>query len=350
VVPVIDLGHDSEALAVNDDGIIVGRANGRAARWDAAGRFTDLGTLPDSHYSHAVDVNSHGTVVGQSATLAGRYHLVLWDRHGSITDRGTLPGGTYFNPVAINDDDSVLGYGDSANGTYLVRWDHDGPTLLEPSPYDESIESVSLNDHGIVVGSGASSGSVFRWDRAGHLTQLPRFEPSFSHYATDIENDGTVTGYARHRLDDRIVPLLWESSGGLTVLDTLVGIGGAASATNRHGVTVGWFHSTGGSRYAGRWDAGQAMTHLGTLPGYSNSWASHIADNGTIAGEAHRSVQGGTVTRAIRWETTGRLSELGTLGGANSWVTAINASGLTIGRAEDGNGRVRPVLWPVVRP
>lgn len=69
--------------------------------------------------------------------------------------------------------------------------------------------------------------------------------------------------------------------------------------------------------------------------------ATGINGRGETAG--HVFVPGGK-TRAVRWDTAGRVHDLGSLGGPYSEPAAINDRGTVIGRATDGAGE-----WKAVR-
>ena len=68
---------------------------------------TDLGTL-GGWYSHALDLNQSGQVVGDAGTADGFSHAFLSD-HGTMIDLGTL-GGTYSSAAGVNDLGQVVGW------------------------------------------------------------------------------------------------------------------------------------------------------------------------------------------------------------------------------------------------
>jgi probable HAF family extracellular repeat protein len=75
-----------------------------------------------------------------------------------------------------------------------------------------------------------------------------------------------------------------------------------------------------------------AITDLGTLGGV-NSYAYGINANGAIAGASEI---GGVNTRAFLWTDAGGLRNLGTLGGLNSFGSGVNDLGHVIGSSEIG--------------
>src|SRR5258708_30833756 len=66
-------------------------------------QMTDLGTLPGCTSSTAIAVNDNGHVIGQSCN-----HAFFWD-NGVMTDLGTLPGHTSNTATAINISAQVIG-------------------------------------------------------------------------------------------------------------------------------------------------------------------------------------------------------------------------------------------------
>ena len=93
------LGADaSTAYGVNITGQVVGGSNYEAFLYD--GTMHNLGTLGGND-SGARDINASGTIVGWSYLSGGPEHAFIYSG-GSMHDMGTLPGGNYASALAVN--------------------------------------------------------------------------------------------------------------------------------------------------------------------------------------------------------------------------------------------------------
>lgn len=117
----------SEAFAVNDSDIAVGAAvNGvtpsntpirRAARWEIVGgvpQIQDLGSLGLT-FSEAMDINNDGVIVGFATNISGLPQIAwIWE-NGVMTDLNTLvnlpPGWVLNSAQSINNRGDIVGFG-----------------------------------------------------------------------------------------------------------------------------------------------------------------------------------------------------------------------------------------------
>jgi probable HAF family extracellular repeat protein len=119
-------GNDTQALAENNDGDIVGSStviddgseNGEPFLWTPSAGMIDIGPPSDQGVANAV--NSVGDVVGSDGdetTLA-----FSWTSSGGMVDLGTL-GGSYSEATAVNKNGDVVGWRNLSDGfTVAVMW------------------------------------------------------------------------------------------------------------------------------------------------------------------------------------------------------------------------------------
>ncbi|QBE62269.1 HAF repeat-containing protein [Pseudoduganella lutea] len=107
-----------------------------------------------------------------------------------------------------------------------------------------------------------------------------------------------------------------------------------AADINSAGLVAGEIRNENGQRRAVVYRDGR-VTHLGTLGG-TDSYTSAINTAGTVTGGA---LDGSNRWRAFRWQAGAGMRDLGTLGGGSSLGIAINQAGTIAGYAdvEDGN-------------
>jgi hypothetical protein len=347
-----DMSYFPDPTVINDSGVAAGYADRlnaadlfeslRAVRWDATGAAIELPALGSGHDTSSTigippAINDSGVIVGSvgkydaSGTSMGS-RPVRWDAAGNPLELQGLganaSGITSGRARAVNASGIAAGTVDKydAAGTSLgsraVRWDAAGNvqelnSLSTKSTGFASSEAFAMNANNVVVGYGIrydASNAVkgtraVRWDAAGNVQEL-------------TENFGTsVSGVSQSE----------------------------AVAINDSGIAVGYadkfdaFGNAKGER-AVRWDAAGTALELGNLgtstTGSSGSHASAINAAGVAVGYSSKFDAAGNSKgqRAVRWDATGAVQELGTLGTTTDGNTvseayALNAAGIAVGYA-----------------
>jgi len=260
-------------------------------------------------------------------------------------------------------------------GLRAVRWDASGTAATElgylglSTSNSTAALALAVNDAGITVGrsnkydSGIYKGyRAVRWDASGIVaTELGNLgtdiNSSTNTEALAVNAGGTAVGGATLYLGGvarGVRPVCWDASGAVTELGNLGtfnnSTNGRAMAVNNAGTAVGWVQKPGqlfmiGTR-AVRWDASGAITELGNL-GFrptdklTNAQAVAVNAGGTAVGWATKYVSGSPVgDRAVRWDASGTVAtELDNLGlsGSNSSTTsayAVNDANTAVGYAQ----------------
>ena len=91
------------------------------------------------------------------------------------------------------------------------------------------------------------------------------------------------------------------------------------------------------------WNSGTGMTDLGTLGG-NNSYALGVNDSGEVVGYSY--LADNVTTHAFTWTATGGMVDLGALpGGTSTQGSCINNAGNVGGNGIDANGKQVPFFW-----
>ena len=147
----------------------------------------------------------------------------------------------------------------------------------------------------------------------------------------------------------------------VTDLGMLGGTESSGSALNAGGQVAGSSYTTGdAAQHAYLWKptvsggASGAMTDLGTLGG-TQSFGNGLNASGQVAGESFTTSD--AATHAFLWKPTtpggasGTMYNLGTLGGTNSYAYGINASGQVTGASDrTGDSKTHTFLWKPSTP
>lgn len=165
-------GTFSSALAISNDGLVVGEADTasgatHAVAWrvDASGVKTagpvDLGliTVADVR-SMALGVDSSGRVVGESEDNTGVVHAGLWTLNAStLAPTAKTDLGAVGSAAAINEANRIAGYLGSA--VQATVWDTRNTAIADSAaPGTTAGEAFAVNDGNLLVGMVATAGGA----------------------------------------------------------------------------------------------------------------------------------------------------------------------------------------------
>jgi len=197
--------------------------------------------------------------------------------------------------------------------------------------------ALGVNDQGEVVGLASNPSGfpiAFRWTKAGGMKALGTLGGASSS-AQSINDANQIVGQADINPAGFTDAFLWQK-GKMTPLGSLGGQLSRANAINYDPLTktftqiAGWSMVSDNSAYhAVIWDHTlNTTTDLGTLGG-TNSWGLGNNCNGQVVGQSDTTVGGSA--DAFLWDPARGMQDLGTLGGDISWANAVNCSGMVVG-------------------
>jgi probable HAF family extracellular repeat protein len=351
------LGGDfSRAVAINDDGQVVGDARTAggarpAFSWTQTGGMVDLGTLGGDS-SFATEINDSKQIVGTSTTESGATHAFFWTQAGGMIDLGTLGGDTSF-PNAVNHLGQVVGVSETATDFvfHAFSWTQAGG-MIDLTPNSSTTPSttfaVAVNDAGQVAGT--DERHAFLWTQTGGLVDLGTLGGSGSR-AFDLNEQGQIAGDSLTATSaDRA--FLWTQAGGMINLGTLGGGPGLpetesqATSLNDSGQVVGTTGVSGPIDVCGprafSWTQSGGMIEIHGLDCATRPSA--LNEHGQVVGESN-CFFGLCASRAFSWTQTGGTIDLGGLGGDGSIAYAVNNLGQVVGQSATAGGPTHAVLW-----
>jgi probable HAF family extracellular repeat protein len=317
-------------------------------------RVTELRSL--GRYARVYDISERGRAVGESAAPGGPPHAVLWDG-AEPTDLTPEVTGDLYGPSAqanaVNDDGMVLGTllgGFASVQADTFVWEDGARTTLPPAgtlttPFDLNGRGQVLYGTANTQAPGGARGLVWQ---DGTITEAPPVGPDGARLlGLDISERGLVAGAPGTLAPE---PYTWRPGQAPTALALPAGADGAApGAVNERGDVVGQaVFSDGGFRTeAVRWRDGRPQL-LGTLGGRSSGTVPTTIVGGSALNRwgdvAGTSDVGDGTHHAYFWHD-GRMTDLGTLGGANSRAAAVNDWGQVVGVSDTASGEQHAFLW-----
>lgn len=156
-----------------------------------------------------------------------------------------------------------------------------------------------------------------------------------SAFARDINEPGQIVGESATASGQTHAFIYTPWIGRMTDLGTLGGTFSQALAVADRGVVTGTSSLASGETRAFVWEQGriQALPQLG---GAMFSEGIDVNDSAVVVGQS-----GGV---AVRW-ISGKVEKLGTLGGANSFATGINSSGVIVGSSSTTSGQFHAFVF-----
>ena len=229
------------------------------------GQLSDIGTLPGGEYSSASDVNTKGTVVGESNT-ATNIHAFIWDSAGGIQDIGTLPGDNGSRAFGINDSDQVVGYSSGAHGPVAFLWTkNNGMTSLGTFPGGGWSEAYGINNPGTVVGAAVTDSNekhAFVWTAKDGMQDIRTLPGDLTSEARKVSTTGIVIGSS---FGENVTHAFqWTAEGGMKDLGSLNGDSTSALDINNKGEIVGT-STASMSGHAFYWSAATGIKDLNDL-------------------------------------------------------------------------------------
>jgi probable HAF family extracellular repeat protein len=203
-------------------------------------------------------------------------------------------------------------------------------------------QASAINDDGVSAGwyQTNKGSTAVSWSADNQLTLLGTLPGLPSALANDINQAGTIVGFAftNDFLTSRA--FIWNSDTGMQPLVDLGGNASLAQAINADGTVVGWAFDAASVLHAVKWDASGSLTDLN--PSGAISEALDINDAGDVVGWVFPA--GGSASHAYLWRHDGTEVDLQTLGGLGSQAFGVNNS-LTIVGVSDRPSPLPPVAF-----
>jgi probable HAF family extracellular repeat protein len=262
----------------------------------------------------------------------------------TATDLGTL-GGAHSTALGLDECGKVVGESNPGGSTSLHPYFWDGSQMTDLGTFGGLSGGASaVNGAGRVAGyaqAATSEQRPFVWTQAAGTSDLGAAGTGAAAY--DINDSNQVVGqWEISPLQDRA--FVWTQATGMKIVTAPWGTPIAAYGIDNAGRIVGTAQTSAGASHAFL-SSGGVVTDLGTLGG-TNSFAYDLNEAGVVVGHANTpSSNASRPFHAFRWTSAGGMQDLGTLGGARSIAYGVNASGQIVGYAEVSPGVNRAFLW-----
>jgi probable HAF family extracellular repeat protein len=246
-----------------------------------------------------------------------------------IDDLGTL-GGSQMSGAAINAGGQVVGTGTDWQGYLRAFSSTNGPADITPA-WANSASANGISSSGQVIGTTYVNGNsqATLWSN-GTAQQIGGLGGPDS-YATAINNSQQVAGMATTAGGQGHAAVY--SNGAVQDVNLPGANWSSAYGINDSGTVAGTAMLASGVFGAYTWSALSGFTTLGTLGGM-NSYASAINSQGQVIGNSSTATG---YPHAFVWDDSG-MQDLGTLGGNFSYAYGINDSGEIVGYASVASG------------
>ncbi len=260
----------------------------------------------------------------------------------------SAPGANPNFATGVNAGGQVSGYATvGANGAQAWRFTPGTGTANLPTFGGTDARALGINDAGKVTGystdaAGFAHGFVF--STAGGLTDIGGNGSSGSIFAQHINTSGQVAGFSSSAGIDQ--SFRFSPPATMVNLTPIPNAPAPATLTaygmNDVGRIVGAGSSPSGFNRAFSSDAGgTTVTEIGTLGG-DESFAYAINNAGKIVGTSSSlSID----THAFLFTDGAGMTDLGTLGGYVSSAFALDTAGNVVGAAQDGAGVMHAFVW-----